>query len=108
MEDFEKLRKKYNCFIFDDYKIISALLAKKSKKLHKKYDFYYNYLKNNKIAIRIKDLKINGNDLKEHFPKLKDKFYKEYLTKLLDAVFDGLLKNEKKDLLEAVQKLMMK
>ena len=93
---------------FDDYKIISALLAKKSKKLHKKYDFYYNYLKNNKIAIRIKDLKINGNDLKEHFPKLKDKFYKEYLTKLLDAVFDGLLKNEKKDLLEAVQKLMIK
>ncbi len=93
---------------FDDYKIISALLAKKSKKLHKKYDFYYNYLKNNKIAIRIKDLKINGNDLKEHFPKLKDKFYKEYLTKLLDAVFDGLLKNEKNDLLEAVQKLMIK
>ena len=93
---------------FDDYKTISALLAKKSKKLHKKYDFYYNYLKNNKIAIRIKDLKINGNDLKEHFPKLKDKFYKEYLTKLLDAVFDGLLKNEKKDLLEAVQKLMIK
>ena len=22
MEDFEKLRKKYNCFIFDDYKIM--------------------------------------------------------------------------------------
>lgn len=93
---------------FDDFKIIAALLEKKSKKLYKKYNFYYNYLKNNKIAIRIKDLKISGADLKANFPKLKEKSYKEYLTKLLDAVFDGLIKNEKQELLEAVQKLINK
>lgn len=93
---------------FDDFKIIAALLEKKSKKLYKKYNFYYNYLKNNKIAIRIKDLKISGADLKANFPKLKEKLYKEYLTKLLDAVFDGLIKNEKQELLEAVQKLINK
>lgn len=91
---------------FDDFKIISALLEKKSKKIHKKYSFYYNYLKNNKIAIRIKDLKISGNDIKTHYPKVKEKNYKEILTKILDAVFDGKVKNEKQDLLDAVSKLV--
>lgn len=91
---------------FDDFKIISALLEKKSKKLYKKYNFYYNYLKNNKIAIRIKDLKINGNDIKINFPKIKEKNYKEYLTKLLEAVFDGRIKNNKNDLIVALSKII--
>ena len=91
---------------FNDFKIISHLIEKRSKKLFKKYNFYYNYLINNKIAIRIKDLKITGADLKSNFPKIKEKNYKEILSKLLDAVFDGLVKNENKDLLEATLKLI--
>ncbi|MBO4412417.1 MAG: CCA tRNA nucleotidyltransferase [Clostridia bacterium] len=91
---------------FNDFKIIAELLEKRSKKLFKKYNFYYNYLINNKIPIRIKDLKITGADLKQNFPKLKEKNYNEILTKLLDAVFDGRIKNEKKDLLEATLKLI--
>ena len=67
---------------------------------------YTVYLINNKIPIRIKDLKITGTDLKQNFPKLKEKNYKDILTKLLDAVFDGLVKNEKQDLLDATLKLI--
>lgn len=90
---------------FDDFKIISNLLEKKSKKIFKKYDFFYNYLINNKIPIRIKDLKISGADIKENFPKIKEKYYKAILTELLIRVFDGLIKNEKEILLNEVSKV---
>ncbi len=90
---------------FDDFKIISNLLEKKSKKIFKKYDFFYNYLINNKIPIRIKDLKISGADIKENFPKIKEKYYKAILTELLIRVFDGLIKNEKEILINEVSKV---
>ncbi len=98
--------KSYFMEYFDDFEIIKELLEKKSKKIFKKYNFFYNYLKNNKIAIRTKDLKVNGADIKKHFPKIKEKEYKNILTKLLDGVFDGIIKNEKKELLEGVKKLI--
>lgn len=98
--------KEYFMEYFDDFEIISQLLEKKSKKIFKKYSFYFNYLKTNKIAIRIKDLKISGADLKQNYPKIKEKEYKTILQKLLDAVFDGKIKNEKKELVESVSKLI--
>lgn len=90
---------------FEDFKVISRLLEMKSKKLYKKYNFFYNYLINNKVAIRIKDLKINGQDLKENFPKIKEKYYNAILTELLSQVFDGKIKNEKETLLGEVAKV---
>lgn len=90
---------------FEDFAIISELLEKKSKKIYKKYDFFYNYLKNNKIPIRLKDLKINGLDIKAKYPKIKDKYYKVILTELLSKVFDGAIRNEKELLLEEVGKI---
>ena len=103
---FNKLdNKSYFMEYFDDFKIISKLIEKKSKKIYKKYNFYYNYLKNNKVPIRIKDLKIAGADIKANFPKIKEKNYKEILAKLLDAVFEGRIKNEKTELLDSINKL---
>mgnify|MGYP005757004365 FL=1 len=90
---------------FDDFKIISDLLEKKSKKIYRKYNFFYNYLINNKVPIRLKDLKINGQDIKEKYPKIKEKYYKVILTELLSRVFDGALKNERDVLLEEVSKV---
>lgn len=97
--------KSYFMEYFDEFKIISKLLEKKSKKLYKKYSFYYNYLKNNKIPIRIKDLKLSCADIKSSFPKIKEKSYKDLLAKLLDAVFEGRIKNDKTELLEAIKKI---
>ena len=103
---FNKIdNKTYFMEYFDDFKIISHLIEKKSKKIHKKYNFYYNYLKNNKVPIRIKDLKITCADIKSDFPKIKEKNYKEILSKLLDAVFEGRIKNDKTELLEAIKKI---
>lgn len=90
---------------FENFDIISELLEKKSKKIYKKYDFFYHYLKNNKIPIRLKDLKINGLDIKAKYPKIKDKYYKVILTELLSKVFDGAIRNEKEALLEEVGKI---
>lgn len=101
----KKENKEFFIEYFDDYPIISQLLEKKSPKIQKKYDFFYNYLINNKIPIRIKDLKISGLDIKKRYPKIKEKYYKVILTELLSMVFDGLVKNEKGALLEAVSKV---
>jgi tRNA nucleotidyltransferase/poly(A) polymerase len=97
--------KKYFIEYFDDFKIIREFLYRKSKKIYSKYNFFYNYLINNKIPIRIKDLKISGKDIKEKFPKIKEKYYKTILADLLDRVFDSVLKNDKKTLIEEVEKV---
>lgn len=101
----KKENKEFFMHYFDDFNIISNLLEKKSKKIYKKYNFFYNYLKNNKIPIRLKDLKISGSDIKEKYPKIKEKYYKVILTELLSRVFDGTIKNQKAILLEEVSKI---
>lgn len=97
--------KKYFMEYFDDFKIIREFLYRKSKNIYLKYNFFYNYLINNKIPIRIKDLKISGKDIKEKFPKIKEKYYKTILSDLLSRVFDGTLKNDKKILIEEIEKV---
>lgn len=101
----KKENKEFFIEYFEDFPIISQILEKKSLKLFKKYNFFYNYLKNNKIPIRLKDLKITGLDIKNKYPKIKEKYYTVILTQLLSMVFDGLIKNEKEALLEAVAKI---
>lgn len=90
---------------FDDFKTIREFLSVKSKRIYGKYNFFYNYLINNKIAIRIKDLKINSRDIGKNFPKIKEKYHTPILSQLLNRVFDGTLKNEKRILLEEVDKI---
>lgn len=103
----KKDNKEYFINYFDDFKIISELLIYKSKKIHKKYEFFYNYIKNNKVPIRLKDLKISGLDIKAKYPKIKDKYYKKILSELLSKVFDGLIKNEKQELLAEVPNIKL-
>ncbi|MDD4110612.1 MAG: hypothetical protein PHS54_03560 [Clostridia bacterium] len=97
--------KQYFIEYFEDFKLIREFLRIKSKKIYQKYNFFYNYLINNKISIRIKDLKINGKDIKENYPKIKEKYYSPILTQLLSRVYDATLKNEKEVLIEEVGKI---
>ncbi len=90
---------------YDDFKLISELLKCKSKSIYNKYNFFYNYLNNNKVPIRLKDLKLSGADIKQNYPKIKEKYYNLILTELLSRVFDGSIKNEKETLLKEVAKV---
>lgn len=49
---------------YNSFEDISRILVKKNKFLFLKYNFFYKYINKFKIPIQIKDLKINGNDLK--------------------------------------------
>ena len=73
------------------------------KNLAKKYNFFYKYLINNKIAIQIKDLDIKGSDIKKKYPNIPQRRYSYILNELLSKVFDGVIKNSKQDLLEEVR-----
>lgn len=88
---------------FEYYPYISLLLAKKSKYLANKYDFFYKYIISNKIIISVKDLKINGDDIKKHYPEVNPKRFKPILESLLSDIFDGRVANEKEELIEAVK-----
>lgn len=99
--------KPYFMEYFEDFKNIRDFLKVKSKKIYSKYNFFYNYLINNKVPIRIKDLKISGKDIKENYPKIKEKYYNTILTDLLSRVFDATLKNEKNVLLEETGKIKL-
>ncbi len=87
---------------YNSFEDISRILVKKNKFLFLKYNFFYKYINKFKIPIQIKDLKINGNDLKEKFPKLPQKKYSNILAGLLDKVFEGKIKNEREELLTEV------
>lgn len=87
---------------YNSFEDISKILVKKNKFLFLKYNFFYKYINKFKIPIQIKDLKINGNDLKERFPKLPQKKYSIVLAELLDKVFEGKIKNEREELLTEV------
>ena len=70
-----------------------------------KYNFFYHYLINNKVPIRLKDLKIGGAEIKANYPKIKEKYYTTILTELLSRVFDGSIKNEKNELIAEIAKV---
>lgn len=99
--------KQYFIEYFDDFNIIREFLHVKSKFIYQKYNFFYNYLINNKIPIRVKDLKISGKDIKENFFSIKQKYYTPILMQLLSRVYDATLKNEKEILLEEVEKIKL-
>lgn len=91
---------------FDNFPQILMLLSHKSKYLANKYNFFYKYIISHRLIVSVKDLKINGDTLKQHFPSMKPNRYKAILDSLLSDVFDGLLTNEPKALLSAVETKM--
>ena len=88
---------------FDNFPKISKFLIQKSKRINVKYEFFYKYIIKYKLAISIKDLKVNGDDLKKKVPELSEKKYGVALGSLLDKVFDGKLQNEPGELLKEVR-----
>ena len=68
-----------------------------------KYNFFYRYIISHKLVISLKDLKINGDDIKSKYPEVNPKRYKPILESLLSDVFDGKLQNNKKELIQAVE-----
>lgn len=100
----EKLNNKDYFFkYFNNFPTIAMLLKKQSVKLYKKYNFFYKYLVNNKIAIQVKDLDIKGSDIKRNYPDIPQRRYSYILNELLSKVFDGAIINKKDKLLEEVK-----
>ena len=92
--------KEYFFKYYDYFNIIREYLKYTSKKLYDKYNFFYRYILNQKIPVRIKDLNIDGNDVKKALPKLSEKYIGEILKKLLDSVFENEIENDKTALLK--------
>ena len=89
---------------FEDVSVIFPLLAKKSKHTTNKYMFFYEYIIRHGLVIKISDLKINEDDIKNNFPKIDERSYGRILEYLLSEVFDGKIKNTKEDLLQEIDK----
>jgi hypothetical protein len=94
----------YNYYPY--FERVGEILQKKSIFKYRKYNFYYKYINKFKIPTGLKDLKISGQDLKEHFPSLPQKKYSAVLFDVFNLVFDGKVKNEKELLLQEVKKLV--
>ena len=88
---------------FNNFPQIHALLVHKSITLANKYEFFYKYIISHKLVVSVKDLKINGDDIKKHYKTVNPSRFKSILDSLLSDVFDGLVANEKQDLLKAVE-----
>ena len=95
--------KEYFFTYFDSFPRISKLLEKSSLLVFNKYNFFYNYIVKYKVPVRIKDLKINGSDIKQNYPKISEKRYKYILTDLLNKVFRAEIDNNKQCLIDEVK-----
>lgn len=101
----KRSNKEYFFKYFDNFNIIREYLKYTSKKLYEKYNFFYRYLLNQKIPVRVKDLNIDGNDIKKALPKLPEKNISGILKKLLDEVFENEIENEKSALIKEVKRI---
>lgn len=97
--------KEYFFKYFDNFNVIREYLKYTDKKLYEKYNFFYRYLINQKIPVRIKDLNIDGNDIKKALPKIEDKRISKILKHLLDEVFENEIANEKVILIKEVKRI---
>lgn len=88
---------------FNNFPQILLLLNQKSKYLANKYEFFYKYIISHKLIVSTKDLKINGEDIKNNYPEVKPNRYKPILESLLSDVFDGKIANEKNQLIKSVE-----
>ena len=99
--------KDYFFTYFNAFARISEILEKSAPFVHRKYNFFYKYIIRYKVPIQIKDLKINGNDIKLNYPKIPQKKYNYILTDLLNKVFRAELDNHKECLLAEVKEYDM-
>lgn len=96
--------KQYFFKYFDNFQDIYKILAKKSKIVAQKYNFFYKYIISHKLVIRKSDLKISEKDLKKHFPSMPEKMYESVLMEALSDVFDGRCPNDASELIKDIGK----
>ena len=68
-----------------------------------KVPFFYKYIISHKIVVSVKDMKITGEDIRINYPNVKQNRYKPILESLLSDIFDGVISNEKEELIKAVE-----
>ncbi len=88
---------------FSSFPSIHELLLAKSKYLANKYEFFYKYIISHKIVVSVKDMKITGEDIRKNYPNVKQNRYKPILESLLSDIFDGVISNDKEELIKAVE-----
>ena len=101
---FKKRNKSFFFKYFEFWKQISDLLERKSKTRRSRYQFFYDYILEHNLAIKVEDLKIKEKDIKDEFPSIDKRDYSKILNNLLNKVFDGKIKNEKENLIQDIQK----
>lgn len=98
-----KNNKDYFFMYFKVFGDILPVLERKAPLVARKYNFFYKYIIKYKVPVRIKDLKINGNDIKQNYPQIPQKKYSYILTDLLNKVFRAEIDNNKECLIEEVK-----
>ena len=78
-------------------------ILKRNIILYNKYNFFYKYIVNYNVPISVKDLKVNGVDIKKTKPRLSERLYGRLLKRLLYKVFDGEIKNSKDELTKEIK-----
>lgn len=96
--------KEYFFKYFENWHNIEPLIACKSKHLQNKYNFFYQYIIEHNLAIKVSDLAIDESDIKANFPKVDKRSYGRVLQNLLSKVFNGKVKNEEEVLLAEIEK----
>ena len=95
--------KKYFFKYFDNFQEIGKFIAAKNIFLFNKYNFFYKYIVNYHIPITIRDLDVNGDDIKKYKPKMPQKYYNGLLKELLSKVFEGEIQNTREQLIAEIK-----
>ena len=88
-------------FIMHHHNFITKLIAwQKLRGITSNLSVRYDYMIIEKIPMTLKELKINGNDLKAAFPYMKPQQYAFHLNMALEAAVAGKTPNKKSQLLQ--------
>jgi len=89
---------------FDNFEKIYKILLQKSKLTAQKYNFFYKYIINHKLVVKVTDLKVNSKDLAKNFPTLPKKSYDIILNMVLTDVFEGKYPNDNERIIKEIEK----
>ena len=88
-------------FIAKHHKIMTKLIDwQKARKINSNLGVRYDFMLIEKAPMTLRDLKINGNDLKDTFPYMKPKQYAFHLNMALNAAIADPSLNTKEKLLQ--------
>lgn len=96
--------KVYFAKYFDNFPKIYEILSQKSKVIAQKYNFFYKYIINHKLVVKVSDLKVSARDLSKYFPSLPKKSYNIILNMVLSDVFEGKYTNDNETILKEIDK----